>query len=77
MVYMAIHESFCIRFRYNRAAVKKSINVPFALIQQEDPNIECLGSQAAILKDNLFHTIVVVAAEHVQAEVVRFHFIKT
>ncbi|XP_044727731.1 TBC domain-containing protein kinase-like protein, partial [Chrysoperla carnea] len=55
--------------QYNRAAVKKSINVPFALIQQEDPNIECLGPQAAVLKDNLFHTIVVVAAEHVQAEV--------
>lgn len=56
--------------QYNRAAVENSINAPFELIQVDNPNIECFGPKAAVLKDALYHTIVIVASEHVEAEVV-------
>lgn len=59
--------SYFWNFRYERGAVKGSINIPFTSVQLSHTSIESLGNQAKVLADpDNNECIVVVIGPHDQ-----------
>lgn len=57
-------------FRYIRSAIEKSINIPFSNVKLGETNLNSLGPQGDLLKENLGKTVVVIGEEDSNPELV-------